>query len=281
MIEALQETLMDSLKLLPFLFVTYLVMELIEHKAGDKTTKVIKKAGNYGPILGGLLGIVPQCGFSVAAANLYAGRVITIGTLIAIFLSTSDEMLPILISEGTDIHLILQILAIKIAIGILAGCLIDIILSKKIKKNSEEKIHEICEHEHCHCEEDGIIKSAIKHTIQIFIYIFIISLAINILLFLIGEEKIAGIISDIPIVGALIACLIGLIPNCASSVILTEMYLENIIAMGTMIGGLLVNSGLGLLILFKVNKNKKENLAILGILYLIGFISAIIINLIL
>ena len=239
MIEALQETLMDSLKLLPFLFVTYLVMELIEHKAGDKTTKVIKKAGNYGPILGGLLGI-----------------------------------------EGTDIHLILQILAIKIAIGILAGCLIDIILSKKIKKNSEEKIHEICEHEHCHCEEDGIIKSAIKHTIQIFIYIFIISLAINILLFLIGEEKIAGIISDIPIVGALIACLIGLIPNCASSVVLTEMYLENIIALGTMIGGLLVNSGLGLLILFKVNKDKKENFAILGILYLIGFISALIINLI-
>ena len=270
MIEALQETLIDSLKLLPFLFVTYLIMELIEHKAGDKTTKVIKKAGNYGPILGGLLGIVPQCGFSVAAANLYAGRVITIGTLIAIFLSTSDEMLPILISEGTDIHLIVQILAIKIAIGILAGCFIDIILSKKIKKNSEEKIHEICEHEHCHCEEDGIVKSAIKHTIQVFIYIF-----------LIGEEKIASIISDIPVIGALIACLIGLIPNCASSVILTEMYLENIIAMGTMIGGLLVNSGLGLLILFKVNKNKKENLAILGILYLIGFISAIIINLIL
>ena len=281
MLDIIKDTLIDGVKLLPFLFVTYLIMELIEHKAGDKTTIVIKKAGNFGPILGGLLGVVPQCGFSVAAANLYAGRVITIGTLIAIFLSTSDEMLPILISEGTPIQLILQILAMKIAIGILAGCLIDIILSKKAKKDSEERIHEICEHEHCHCEEDGIIKSTIKHTIQVFVYIFIISLAINILLFLIGEEKIVSIISDIPVVGALISCFIGLIPNCASSVILTEMYLENIIALGTMIGGLLVNSGLGLLILFKVNKYKKENLAILGILYLIGFISAIIINLIL
>lgn len=280
MLEALEETLIDSLKLLPFLFITYLVMELIEHKAGDKTTNLIKKAGNYGPILGGLLGAVPQCGFSVAAANLYAGRVITIGTLISIFLSTSDEMLPILISEGAPIHLILQILVMKVAIGILFGCIIDIIFIKKTRKNSEKKIHEVCEHEHCHCEEDGILKSTIKHTIQVFAYIFLISFAINILLFLIGEDRIASIISDIPIVGAFVSCFIGLIPNCASSVILTEMYLENIIEMGTMVGGLLVNSGLGLLILFKVNKNKKENLSIIGMLYVIGFISAIIINLI-
>lgn len=280
MLEALEETLIDSLKLLPFLFITYLIMELIEHKAGDKTTNVVKKAGTFGPILGGILGAVPQCGFSVAAASLYAGRVITIGTLISIFLSTSDEMLPILISEGAPINLILQILAIKIAIGITLGCIIDIILRKRIKKNTEKHIHEVCEHEHCNCEEDGIIKSTIKHTLQVFIYIFVISLAINIVLFIIGEERIVGIISDMPVVGTLISCFIGLIPNCASSIILTEMYLENILELGTMVGGLLVNSGLGLLILFKLNKDKKENLAIVGILYVIGFISALTINLI-
>lgn len=278
MLEALEETLLDSLKLLPFLFITYLIMELIEHKAGKKTTEVIEKAGRFGPILGGILGVVPQCGFSVAAANLYAGRVITIGTLISIFLSTSDEMLPILISEGAPVNLIIKVLAIKIVTGIVLGCIIDIVLRKKVKK--EEKIHEICEHEHCNCEEDGILKSTIKHTIQVFIYIFVISLAINIILFMIGEDKIANIMSNIPIIGAAVACFIGLIPNCASSVILTEMYLENIIELGTMIGGLLVNSGLGLLILFKVNKNKKENIGIVGILYIIGFISALTINLI-
>lgn len=278
MLEALEETLIDSLKLLPFLLITYLIMELIEHKAGEKTTSVIKKAGRFGPILGGILGAIPQCGFSVAAANLYAGRVITIGTLISIFLATSDEMLPILISEGAPINLIFQILAIKIVIGIVLGCIIDIVLRKKTQK--EENIHNVCEHEHCNCEETGIIKSTIKHTLQVFAYIFVISLAINMLLFIIGEDKIANVISNIPIIGALVACFIGLIPNCASSVILTEMYLENIIELGTMVGGLLVNSGLGLLILFKVNKNKKENAGIVGILYIIGFISALTINLI-
>lgn len=278
MLEALEETLLDSLKLLPFLLITYLIMELIEHKAGDKTTTAIKKAGKFGPIFGGILGAIPQCGFSVAAANLYAGRVITIGTLISIFLSTSDEMLPVLISERAPINLILQILAIKIVIGMALGCIIDVILRRKIQK--EEKIHDLCEHEHCNCEEDGIIKSTVKHTVQVFAYIFVISLAINILLFIIGEDKIADAVSNIPLLGALISCFIGLIPNCASSVILTEMYLENIIELGTMVGGLLVNSGLGLLILFKVNKNKKENVAIVGILYVIGFISALTINLI-
>lgn len=278
MLEALEETLIDSLKLLPFLFITYLIMELIEHKAGEKTTDVIKKAGKFGPILGGILGAVPQCGFSVAAANLYAGRVITIGTLISIFLSTSDEMLPILISEGAPVNLIIKVLAIKIVTGIVLGCIIDIVLRKRI--NKEAKIHDLCEHEHCNCDEDRILKSTIKHTIQVFIYIFVISLGINILLFVIGEDRIANIMSNIPIIGALVSCIIGLIPNCASSVILTEMYLENIIELGTMIGGLLVNSGLGLLILFKVNKNKKENIGIVGILYIIGFMSALTINLI-
>lgn len=270
MLEALEETLIDSIKLLPFLFITYLIMELIEHKAGDKTASIIKKSGKFGPLIGGLLGVIPQCGFSVAASNLYAGHVITLGTLISIFLSTSDEMLPILISEGAPIQLIGQVLIIKVVIGMCAGFLIDIILISKNRKRMES-IHEVCEHEHCHCNKDGIIKSSIKHTLQIFVYIFIISLAINVLLYVIGEEKIRTLISEIPILGTMISCIIGLIPNCASSIVLTEMYLEHIIKLGTMIGGLLVNSGLGLLILFKVNKDKKENFAVIGTIYAIRF----------
>lgn len=278
MLELLEETLIDSIKLIPFLFITYIIMEMIEHYASQKTENIIKKSGKFGPILGALLGIVPQCGFSAVAANFYTARIITKGTLIAIFLSTSDEMLPILISEGTEIGLIIQILTIKVIIGIGAGIVLDLI-TKRIKNDDKYKeIHEICEHEHCHCEEEGVITSSIKHTIQIFVYIFVISLVLNILIYVIGEDKIASLLVNVPFVGPIIAALIGVIPNCASSVILTELYLENIITMGAMIAGLLVNSGVGLLVLFRVNKNLKENLGILGILYCIGAISGILLD---
>lgn len=281
MLDALLDALIDSLKLLPFLFITYLLMELLENKAEEKTTKIIKKSGKFGPIIGGLLGIVPQCGFSAAAAGLYAGRVITIGSLIAIFLSTSDEMLPILISEAAPIELIIKILLIKLIIGIICGIFIDFIFRKKNKiSDKENHIHDICQNEHCHCEEEGVLKSSIKHTLHIFIYIFVISLIINILISFIGEENIAHIAINIPILGNLIATIIGLIPNCASSVILTQLYLQNILTLGCLISGLLVNSGIGMLVLFKINKNKKDNLSILGIMFLISIISGIIIDLV-
>lgn len=279
MLEILEHTIIDTVKLIPFLFITYIIMELIEHYAGEKTENVIKKSGKFGPVLGALLGVIPQCGMSAVAANFYAGRIITRGTLIAIFLSTSDEMLPILISKGTNIGLIIQILAIKVVIGIGIGIVIDLI-SRKIKDEEKYKeIHDICEHEHCHCEEEGVVISSIKHTVQIFIYIFLISLALNVLIHGIGEDKIKGLLVNTPFIGPIIAALIGVIPNCASSVILTELYLENIITMGSMIAGLLVNSGLGLLVLFRVNKNLKENLRILGILYAVGALSGILLDL--
>jgi len=284
MLEVIKETLIDGIKLLPFLFIAYLIMEYIEHKTGNKTKNVIQKSGKFGPLLGGILGIFPQCGFSAIAANLYAGRVITLGTLIAIFLSTSDEMLLILISEAAPIWLILQILAIKLVIGIIAGFIIDITISlyKKTKKiaNEEEKIGAICEHEHCHCEEGSILKSALKHTANIFIFIILITFLINVVIHYIGEENISNLVLNTPIVGQLISGLIGLIPNCAGSVILTELYLEQVISMGAMIGGLLVGSGVGILILFRVNKNWKENVKIVGILYIIGVISGIVIDMI-
>lgn len=284
-LEVLLDTGIDALKLLPFLFITYLIMEYIEHKTGDKTKNIIKKSGKWGPVFGAILGIFPQCGFSAAAANLYAGKVITLGTLIAIFLSTSDEMLPILISEAAPIDIILKILATKLVIGIIAGVVIDFVgqafKKKKEKQENEEAVEEIghmCEHEHCHCEKEGILKSSIKHTLNIFIFIIIISLVMNIAIYFIGEEKISNLILNMPVVGPLIAGIVGLIPNCASSVILTQLYLQNVISVGSMIGGLLVGSGIGILILFRVNENIKENMKITGMLYLIGVVSGIIID---
>lgn len=285
MIDVILDTLIDSVKLLPFLFITYLIMEFIEHKTGEKAKNIIKKSGKFGPLFGGILGIFPQCGFSAAAASLYAGKVITLGTLIAIFLSTSDEMLPVLISEAAPITTILQILAIKLVIGIIIGFLVDLIgqvIAKRKQDKKEEVVEEIghiCEHEHCHCEE-GILKSSIKHTINIFIFIIIISFIINTIIYFIGEENLSNLILNMPIVGPIIAGLVGLIPNCAGSVILTQLYLEQVISFGSMIGGLLVGSGIGILVLFRVNKDLKDNLKILGLLYAIGVICGIIIDLI-
>lgn len=153
MLDVLKDTLIDGIKLIPFLFIAYLVMEYIEHKTSDKTKKIIQKSGKFGPLFGGILGVFPQCGFSAIAANLYAGRIITLGTLIAIFLSTSDEMLPILISEAAPLDVILKILGIKLVIGVIAGFIIDFVIHITNRNSSEEKIGEICEHEHCHCEE--------------------------------------------------------------------------------------------------------------------------------
>lgn len=187
-------------------------------------------------------------------------------------------MLPILLSEGVNGVLILKILGIKILIGILAGFLIDLILRKNHKEEKEESIEDLCEHEHCHCEE-GIWKSAIKHTVNVLIFILIISLILNIIIKIIGEDALGGLISSKPILGALIAGLIGLIPNCASSVILTQLYLSGVLSLAVMIGGLLVNAGVGLLVLFKVNQHPKQNIKIVLTLYAIGTISAMVLQL--
>ncbi len=277
MIDIILETIIDSIKLLPFLFITYLIMEYIEHKTKEKTKETIKKSGKIGPLVGSILGVFPQCGFSVSATNLYAARVITLGTLISVYLSTSDEMLPIFISEAVSIDVILKILGIKVLIGMIAGFAIDFVLRLRNKDKEEEKIVDLCEKDHCHCE-NGIIKSSLKHTLNIFIFILIISLIMHIAIHLIGEDAIASIILNKPIIGPIIAGLIGLIPNCAASVILTQMYLENLISAATMMSGLLVGAGVGLAVLFKTNKGIKENLKIVGLLYVIGVISGIILE---
>lgn len=279
MIDIVLDATVDSIKLVPFLFVTYLIMEYIEHKTKDKTKQAIKKSGKYGPFIGSVLGVFPQCGFSVSATNLYAARVITLGTLIAVYLSTSDEMLPIFLSEAVPITTILTILGIKLIIGMIAGFAIDFVMRLKHKEQEEEKIVDLCEKEHCHCEH-GIIKSSLKHTLNIFIFIWIVTLLINIGIHFVGEERISGFLQNQPILGPLIAGIIGLIPNCASSVILTQMYLENIISMATVISGLLVGAGVGLAVLFKTNRGIKQNIKIVALLYSIGVIAGIIIEII-
>lgn len=269
MLDVFLDAIIDSLKLLPFLFITYLIMEYIEHKTKNKTKETIRKSGKFGPLIGSILGIIPQCGFSVSATNLYAARVITLGTLISVYLSTSDEMLPIFISEAVSIEIIVKILAIKLFVGMFAGFIIDFIFIKKHGSNDKEKIIDICEKDHCDCEH-GIVKSSVKHTLNIFVFILIVTLLINLLIFFIGEENITSVFKNIPILGAFISGAIGLIPNCASSVIITKLYIENIIPTSTLIAGLLVNAGVGIAVLFKTNEGIKNNLKIVGLLYFIG-----------
>ena len=279
MVDCLMDGLIDTLKLLPYLFVTFLLLELIEHKFSKKIKKILSNNNNkYGPVVGGLLGALPQCGFSSMASNLFSARVITMGTLIAVFLSTSDEMLPIMISEKADIMILIKIIVFKIIVGIIIGFIVDLIYRKKIVKKDE--IKEMCEHDHCDCEHDGIIKSSLKHTLKIGLFILIANLMINIIIFEVGEENVSNLLLNGNILTYFISSLVGLIPNCAGSVIITELYLSNMISIGTMLAGLLTGSGLGILLLFKTNKNLKENLVILSIIYFVGVVIGVLVDLI-
>lgn len=276
--EVLLDTLLDAIKIIPFLFVTFLLMEYIEHGFTKKGKEKIKKAGNLGPFFGSLLGAVPQCGFSVMATNLYATRIVTLGTLISIYLSTSDEMLPILISQKCSFSIIIKILLIKVLIGMLAGFIIDFIIRKKTKSSNYE-IKKFCDEEHCDCEH-GIIKSSIKHTFNILIFIIVITLLLNLGFYYFGNDNIEKLFLKDSFFSPFISSLIGLIPNCGASVILTELYLNNVISFASVISGLLTGSGVALLVLFKINKNVKENVKILLTLYFIGALSGIVIEII-
>ena len=226
-----------------------------------------------------MLGVAPQCGFSAAASNLYAGRVITLGTLLAIYLSTSDEMLPVLISEKAPLGLIGKLLLAKATVGMLAGAAVDFLLRKR-NVPAGGHIHDICEQEHCHCEK-GIFRSAISHTAQIALFILLITFLLNLALHFAGEDALARLVLNRPVLGPLLAGLVGLIPNCAGSVVITQLYLEGVIGTGAVMAGLLSGSGVGLLVLFRVNHNKKENLTILGLLYGTGVLAGIVTELIL
>ena len=283
MLDVILEALLDTAKLLPFLYLTYLFMEYLEHRSGSVTERWLRKSGKVGPLVGGLLGAAPQCGFSAAASGLYAGRIITTGTLIAVYLSTSDEMLPILISESAHVSTILTVLGTKIVIGVVAGFAIDRVSALIGKRGVDhetvhESVEELCEREHCRCE-DHFALSALKHTARIAGFILIIALALNTAVHFVGEERIAAIVLNRPVLGNFLAAIVGLIPNCASSVILTKLYLESVISAGAMMSGLLVNAGIALTILFRNNRPLSDTLRVLLLLFVIGLASGILIDL--
>ena len=279
MIDSLMEALIDTLKIFPYLFVTFLVLELLEHKLSSKNEKILAKNKKYGPIVGALLGALPQCGFSTMAANLFSNRVITIGTLVAVFLSTSDEMLPIMLSENVNILSILKIIGFKVLIGIIVGIVVDIFIKHK-KEKVHDHIHDMCEHDHCSCKEDGILLSSIKHSLKILLFIFMANVIINVIIFYVGEDNLAHILLHKNIFTYFLASLIGLIPNCASSVIITQLYLSKLITVGHLMAGLLPGSGLGILLLFKSNKDMKENILVLSIIYFTGVILGILVDMV-
>lgn len=284
MIDVLLDTLLDAAKLIPFLYLTYLLLEFIEHRAKEQTEALMKKAGKWGPLLGGALGAVPQCGFSASMSNLYAENIITAGTLVAVFLSTSDEMLPIMISgiSGGEIHAwtVSKILLTKILLGTGVGFAVDLVMRLCGKKKKDIDIESLCHDEHCGCEEGNIFVSALIHTLKILVFILIVSFALNVAIYYIGETALGDFISSLPVaVGPLASALVGLIPNCASSIVITELYLSGVISAGSMLAGLLSGSGIGLLILFRVNKNMKANFAILGTVYGSGALIGILFDL--
>lgn len=278
--EIIEHSVLDTLKIVPFLFLTYLFMEFLEHKSGDAAARWLRRSGKIGPLVGGAMGVVPQCGFSAAASGLYAGRIITVGTLVAVYLSTSDEMLPILISEGAPVSFMLKILGAKLIVGVLAGFSVDFVfrLVRRGKPCEEPQIEEFCEREHCSCGEHFAL-SALRHTLQITGFILLFTFVLNLIIHGVGEDKLAALVLDRPVLSNLLAAVVGLIPNCASSVVLTELYLSGIVSVGALLSGLLVNAGVGLAILFRNNRPVWDSLRVLALLFGIGAMVGILVDL--
>ena len=301
----LEHSIEDTLYLIPFLFVTYLAMEWLEHKAGDKAEEAVRRAGAAGPVVGSLVGIVPQCGFSAAAATLWAGRVITLGTLFAVLLSTSDEMLPIFLAEQVAPMTILKIMGVKLMIGMVMGFVVDAAVRLARRDREKLRIHELCERDHCHCNDDceaceqqpelaydfehdeehehhheggSILRSALKHTVQVTVFIFIITLVLDGALELVGEDALAAFLGSNPVLSVLGSALVGLIPNCAASVVIAQLYVEGALGAGAMMAGLLVSAGVGLLVLFRTNRGLRQNLIVLAGLWATGAFWGLIIS---
>lgn len=345
LIDILLDAGKDTLSLVPFLLVTYLTLETLEHVAGDRVNGAIKRAGAAGPVVGSLLGIVPQCGFSAMAATLYAGRVVTLGTLVAVFLSTSDEMLPLLLAEQVPVQTMAMLLASKALIALVTGFIVDAAI-RGLRRNarahaairrtvlgtaanpahvncahddhtggdiidevaeagvSADHIHELCERDHCGCDEDedehehghghdhghadehehhhdhshshegapvlSIIRSAISHTVQVSVFIFLVTLILVTVLETFGESAIEQFLRGNETLAVLGSALVGLIPNCSASVVITQLYLEGALQLAPMLAGTLISAGVGYLVLFRTNRSARENAVFLVMMYVIG-----------
>lgn len=268
-------TIEDTLSLLPFLFMVFLALEYMEHSLSHRTQQIVENAGKAGPLLGGVLGAAPQCGFSVMATNLFAGRVATAGTLVAVYLSTSDEMLAIMMSHQLEAGRIFRILGVKAVIGILAGFAVDMLIKPTADHNH---ISQLCEQEHCGCGHSSPFVSAVRHTISIFAVIAAVTLVLNGVIEAAGLEKITAVVADAGMLAPVLACLVGFIPNCAASVVLTELYMAQAITFGTAMAGLLAGSGVAWVVLMRTNHNIKENAKIIGIVFAVSAVSGIMFN---
>lgn len=344
LIDILLDAGKDTLSLVPFLLVTYLALETLEHVAGDRVNGAIKRAGAAGPVVGSLLGIVPQCGFSAMAATLYAGRVVTLGTLVAVFLSTSDEMLPLLLAEQVPVQTMAMLLASKALIALVTGFIVDAAI-RGLRRNarahaairrtvlgtaanpahvncahddhtggdiidevaeagvSADHIHELCERDHCGCDDEdeherdhghshdhghtgehehhhghshegtpvlSIIRSAISHTVQVSVFIFLVTLILVAVLETFGESAIEQFLRGNETLAVLGSALVGLIPNCSASVVITQLYLEGALQLAPMLAGTLISAGVGYLVLFRTNRSARENVMFLAMMYVIG-----------
>ncbi len=270
----------DNISILPFLFLTYCIMEYLEQRIAEKTEGALRYSGKMGPLWGGILGVIPQCGFSAAAASFYSGGVITLGTMLAIFLSTSDEMLPILISATVPAGTIFKILAVKTLIGVLGGFAADFGLRKIGKGHIVQKhIHDLCQQEQCGCEEEGSIwRSALIHTVKVFGFVFLVSLGLNLVLEFGGDAALEKFASSHSLLAAMLTGLVGLVPNCAASVIITQLYVKQFISAGAMMAGLLVGAGVGVLVLFRTNRHLAQNVKITALLYAMGVTAGLLID---
>ena len=291
-LHALEHSLLDTLKMLPFLAVAFLILEYAETKLEEKSSAVIQKAGKLGPLASGLLGLIPQCGFSVIGSNFYAKRIITLGSLIAIYLSTSDEALLVMLTKPERILDILLVMGIKLAIAVAAGYIIDLIIRKKAEKDEEcHHCHhhgdscddeELIGEEHCcsHTDWKAIVKCTLKRTVSVFGFLFAASFLLSYIIELIGEARLQEIMLADSVFQPLLTALIGLVPNCAPSVILAELYIEGAISLGSVVSGLCTGAGVGLLVLFRVNRGVKSNIGITALLFGIGAVSGVVIELI-
>lgn len=273
MLHVLLDALFDALKALPFLFGAYLLIEFLEHRGSEKLISILSRLGPLGPLGGAALGCVPQCGFSVAAANFYAGRLITPGTLLAVFLATSDEALPILLSRPQAFPDLIRLLLVKLVAAIVFGLLTDLVLKRFLKPAAKAPFHDLCEH--CGCEKDGILRAALRHTGKIFLFLLLINLVLGTGIHFVGEENISRLLLSGSVFQPLLCALIGFIPNCAASVILTELYLSGSLSFGAAVAGLCTGAGLGLAVLFKANRRVKENLSLMGVLYVAAVITGV------
>lgn len=345
----IEHALEDTLVLVPFLFVTYIALEALEHAAGARANAVVRGAGAAGPVAGALLGVVPQCGFSAMAATLYAGRVVTLGTLVAVFLSTSDEMLPMLVAERVDAGLLFRVLGLKVLVALITGVLADLAI-RALRKNARvhaflrrtvfsvrrdgmeadvvdqmaeggetaEHICRLCEQDHCGCGHDhahvhegehghehghergyedadghvagcdhdhghghghaggrfgiagSIVMSAVSHTVQVSLFIFLVTFALVLVLETVGEDALAAFLSGNQLLAVFASALVGLVPNCSASVVITQLYLEGVLGFAPLMAGLLTSVGVGYLVLFRTNRHPRENAVIVVGLFLIA-----------